>query len=529
MEKNGKIGFVETPLEIARLMVQLSSVDKNSLVLDTGFGKGIFLHVLKEEGFTNVWGIEIDRELYLYCKDIFKEYNLILGDFLTYPFNQKFDLIIGNPPYIHFNQLPQEVAKNVRKIIGTGEGDIYYAFIIRSVSLLKEGGELIYIVPYHFFYNTYAKIVRDTLLKFGKIEIIIDLDEAKIFKDKNPETVIFKFRKGKYNLKDEKIKLLKIKTKKATIREIYRKAIDALNNKNSNRLFDYYEFSHYTSSEHWSSFLFDIPDFPSIKLKDIAKVGVGLVSGYDKAFIVNREEIKKFSDKEIKLVKKLVKAKYCKRFVVDGYSEYIVIDDNIKSEKQLKTLYPNIYQKILPFKNEMLKRYLPRGKKWFQWQALRNYNFLISNINKRRIYVPTLDRRPYNRFSLGEEGLLPSGDVLFIQPYREDDIYFLLGYLNSSFFRKYYLAKGGKRGGRISFTQRLLENVEIPVFSDKVVKKIVSLTKEIIAKQKKEENTSYLEKDLDYLIYSSIKDQEFENNYNSQNPCLISLRSTLSL
>jgi len=30
--------------------------------------------------------------------------------------------------------------------------------------------------------------------------------------------------------------------------------------------------------------------------------------------------------------------------------------------------------------------------------------------------VPALDRHPQNRFSLGEGGLLPHGDVLFVSP-----------------------------------------------------------------------------------------------------------------
>jgi adenine-specific DNA-methyltransferase len=42
-------------------------------------------------------------------------------------------LIVGNPPYAHFNQLPKEIAKRVRQIIGTSEGDIYYAFIVKSI------------------------------------------------------------------------------------------------------------------------------------------------------------------------------------------------------------------------------------------------------------------------------------------------------------------------------------------------------------------------------------------------------------
>lgn len=515
MKTNNKIGFVETPIDIANLMVELSAVEKDELVLDTGCGKGVFLQALKEKGYNNVVGIEIDRELYDYCKKKFRDtFHIILGDFLTYDFKEKFALIIGNPPYVHFNQLPSEMASNVKKIIKTSEGDIYYAFIIKSISLLKENGELIYIVPYHFFYNTYAKFVREAILKFGKIEIIIDLDEVRLFNNENPETIIFKFKKGKFNLKDEKIKVLKIKTRKTTSYEIYKMAIEALKFKTSNQLFEYYEIEHYLNSQVWSSSNFNIPKFPYLKLKDIAKVGVGLVSGFDKAFIVSSDEIEFFNDSERKLIKNFIKAKHCQRFLTKGYDLYIVLDESIKSEDELKANYPNVYKKVLPFKDEMNKRYLPENKKWFHWQALRNYKFLLSKFNRKRIYVPTMDRHSYNRFSLGDENLLPSGDVLFIQPYNDRDLYFLLGYLNSSFFRNYYLSKGGRRGGRIVFTQRLMENIEIPLFSEDVIEKIRQITKEIIFILRNDGNTKTLENELDNLINSAIENRKFKkNNY----------------
>jgi adenine-specific DNA-methyltransferase len=93
-----------------------------------------------------------------------------------------------------------------------------------------------------------------------------------------------------------------------------------------------------------------------------------------------------------------------------------------------------------------------------------------------------LDRRPYNRFSLGDAYTLPASDVIFIQPYNDDDIFFLLGYLNSSFFRDYYLAHGGRRGGRLAFTQKILSSIKIPLFTYEVKKEISSITKFIIDK-----------------------------------------------
>jgi adenine-specific DNA-methyltransferase len=511
MKNINKIGFAETPKEIANLMVDLASIDKNDPVLDTGCGKGVFLQALKEKGYKNIHGIEIDKEFYTYCKNAFD--NVIFGDFLTYEFKEYFSLIIGNPPYAHFNQLPTQLKRKVREIIGTSEGDIYYAFILKSISLLKENGELIYIVPYHFFYNTHAKFLRETILEFGKIEIIIDLDEARLFRNENPETIIFKLKKGKFNLKDEKIKILRIKSTKATPSKIYTKAKESLLHQTSNDLFDYYEIPHYLQSQNWSTYAFNFANFPNVRLKDIAKVGVGLVSGFSNAFIVSADELKAFNDREKVLVKKFIKAKNCKRFLTQGYELYIVLDESIKSEEELKECCPNIYKKILSFKDEMLKRYLPHNKNWFHWQALRNYKFLLSNLNKKRIYVPTLDRHKHNRFSLGEEGLLPDGDVLFIQPYKEDDLFFLLGYLNSTFFRNYYLSKGARRGGRISFTQKLVEDAEIPLFSDNIKTQIEEITKEIILRIEKNQDIFTLEQELDNLINSSIEKQEFKSDH----------------
>jgi adenine-specific DNA-methyltransferase len=110
-------------------------------------------------------------------------------------------------------------------------------------------------------------------------------------------------------------------------------------------------------------------------------------------------------------------------------------------------------------------------------------------------------------------GLLPHGDVLFIQPYEEDDLFFLLGYLNSTFFRNYYLSKGARRGGRIAFTQKLVEDIEIPLFSDNVKTKIKEIAKEIVFRLENNYDISSLEKELDNLINSSIEKQNLQKGY----------------
>ncbi len=503
--KDTLISFVETPPEIAQLMVTLISQKKkkNSLILDTGCGKGIFLEALLEAGFQNVEGIELNFQLFNFCKKKFPQITLYRTDFLTWNPPKKYDVIIGNPPYAHYNQLPEFQRKKVAEITKTKESDIYYAFIIKAINLLKERGELIYIVPYGFLYNTFAKNVRKKLTQEGYLTTLIDLDEIRLFQGENPETLIFKFVKNRQRNteldKAPKLTILRVKRINAKPHEIKVKALEALCNKQDNDLF--HIFSRQTFSDFsntWSTHPhFEIEHY--VLLKDVAFVGVGLVSGYDSAFRINTaEETQKFTDKEKKTIFKFIKAAHCKGYWVDGYTHYILLDDQISSEQEFKEHYPNIFKRFLPFKEQMSTRYLPKSKKWFQWQALRNKTTYEKYLSDPKIFVPTLDRSKTNRFSMSMIKAFPAGDVLAIIPLKINP-YFLLGYLNSNFFRNYYLSSGGRRGGRMAYTQRLIANVKIPVMDKKTINGIIHYTKKII-----EEKDQSLRTKIDELIESTI-------------------------
>jgi adenine-specific DNA-methyltransferase len=285
-------------------------------------------------------------------------------------------------------------------------------------------------------------------------------------------------------------------------------AIKTLMDRESDEVWDYKEIKHFTQSAswstHWSNVSFQISKIRSIELGRIAKVGVGPVSGFDEAFRVSEDELGKMQDNEKALVKKFIKAHNCQRYIASGHHYYILIDDEI-SESELRNKYPNIYLNLLRYKDNLSNRYLSNGKCWFHWQGLRNCSYLLENLHKKRIYVPVLDRRPYNRFSLGAEYTLPGSDVIFIQPYNDDDIFFLLGYLNSSFFREYYLAHGGRRGGRLVFTQRILNNVKIPLFKDDTKRAISDITKNIVDGLKTNKNSGKEEFMLEKIILYFIK------------------------
>ncbi len=151
----------------------------------------------------------------------------------------------------------------------------------------------------------------------------------------------------------------------------------------------------------------------------------------------------------------------------------------------------------------MIERYLPNGKKWFQWQALRNYKHFLKYKDNPKIYIPTLDRSKSNRFSMSYEDFLPSGDILTIVPLKIDPL-FLLGYLNSDFFREYYLSAGARRGHRIAFAQRVMSNIQIPLFTHEIEKEIASITQDIVTN--KDTSRRY---EIDEIIQQSFKEKLF--------------------
>ncbi len=496
------ISFVPTPKPISELMTSLISKPKNARILDTGCGEGAFLESLRQSNYTSLTGIELNQKLFSRCQEKSDKgtITLINEDYLDWSSSTLYEVIIGNPPYLHFNSLPETVQNKVERIVGTRESDIYYAFIIKSIERLKEKGELIYIVPYGFMYATYATKLRQKLATNGYFEWIIDLDEMKIFEGENPETLIFKYVKDKAN-KNQKTKVIRLKTRNSTLELITEKAHEVIEKRKSNKLFEYCEkiFDYpQDPSTIWSTYpKKNIPNYQ--RLKDIAYIGVGMVSGYAKSFKVDKIFKDKVSDREKELIVPFIKGANCKGYWTEGYQNYILIDDHLKSEEELKKLYPNIYSKLVSNKEYMKTRYLAKSKKWFNWQALRNYEDHKRYLNMKKIYVPTLDRSKKNRFSMTDEEVMPSGDVLAIVALKEDP-YFLLGYLNSSFFREYYLSEGARRGHRISYTQKIISNVKIPLFKDERKKEISKITQRIIEKK----DTAYRH-EIDLIIEKALK------------------------
>ena len=176
------LGQVFTPAAVVDAMLALRR--RQGRVLEPACGDGAFLDRLP-----GAVGIEIDPA---HCPP-----GARCMDFFALPEHERFDTIIGNPPYVRFQDIPQATRVLLETAHFDGRSNLYLFFIEKCLRHLAPGGELIFITPRDFLKVTSAVRLNRLLWESGSITDAIELGDARVFDGSVPNCIIWRFEKGR--------------------------------------------------------------------------------------------------------------------------------------------------------------------------------------------------------------------------------------------------------------------------------------------------------------------------------------------
>ena len=108
---------------------------------------------------------------------------LLEGDFLLTAFEQPFDFVVGNPPYVRQELIPADRLREYRRRFSTiyDRADLYVPFIECSLRLLSAGGTLGFVCADRWTKNRYGGPLRALVSDGFHLRFHVGLDGASAF------------------------------------------------------------------------------------------------------------------------------------------------------------------------------------------------------------------------------------------------------------------------------------------------------------------------------------------------------------
>jgi len=197
IEHRKATGQYFTPRTIREeLLRQLPQSIKNPKVLDPACGTGEFLLSARQYfNHPQLYGWEIEKKLIEIARQVVSEAHLKNTDSLYKSSKEKFDFVIGNPPYFEFK--PKNGLKEKFQPVVNGRPNIFSFFIKLGLDLLKSGGYLAYVVPPSMNNGLYFAKLRKYIIQHGNIEYLSILNSSKLFHKALQSTMLLVIKKVK--------------------------------------------------------------------------------------------------------------------------------------------------------------------------------------------------------------------------------------------------------------------------------------------------------------------------------------------
>lgn len=310
-------GGYYTPQAIADFLCRWSIQENTNSVLEPSCGDGSFIESailrFKDLGIDGdmlngkIKGIELSEEESLKAETRAKSLGLdsntiINSDFFHYVESdeaRKYDVVIGNPPFIRYQNFPEEhrsLAIKMMQNLGLKPNkltNIWVPFLVVSASLLNKNGRLAMVIPAELFQVKYAAETRIFLSKFFERITIVTFKKL-VFQNIQQEVVLLLCEKRVDHGKG--IRVIECEN----LEEL--KAIDFTEINVSNvKPVDH-------STEKWTKYFLDEDEINLLKrlksdkrvmsYRDILDVNVGIVTGRNEFFMMEEDQVKEWNLKE---------------------------------------------------------------------------------------------------------------------------------------------------------------------------------------------------------------------------------------
>ncbi len=482
------LGQVYTPRFVVEKILSDMGFDNPTIlgkpILDPACGDGRFLTVVAEkiiefspkehlqENLEKIYAWDIDEQAVKYCLENLNEivkplniqvnWHIRFGNSLkkiTESDTQKFDFIVGNPPYIRIQHLEESeriFLQNFYQFCKNGSIDIYLAFYELCDFLLAENGICGLITPNTFFYNETAKTMRDYFADKQNLIKITNYGDIQLFNHATTYSAITIFgKKTKENFVFEQAKkAYEFETKIISFEEIKKRKTWQLSTQNLQSL------------ENHTGL---------VKLKDICRIHVGITTLCDKAYIFSVQEIEHEPDYvlarthykglvkiEKAMLKPIIKASKLKSSA-DEITQHILFPyqkinkkHKIIFEESLKNEFPFAYEYLLSIKNELEKR--DNGKpNPVAWYAFGRSQGLDTSFGTKILFSP-MNQKPNFVWVENCECTFYSGYCIKF----EGEYNFLLEQLNSQRLADFIAVSSRDfRGGWKAYNKKILEEFTV--------------------------------------------------------------------
>jgi len=388
---------------------------------------------------------------------------LFQGDFLIEKIEGDFDFVVGNPPYVRQELIPETLLQEYRRRYQTiyDRADLYIPFIERSLGLLSLRGILGFICSDRWMKNRYGGPLRNLISSSYRLKVYVDMVDTPAFHSDviayPAITVVSREKPGQTRIvqrpkiENDFLRALaidlnkeRISTKDRTIREL-----------------DYVR----SGSEPWmlgtSNHMEIVREietkFPTLE-EALCKVGIGVATGSDKAYIGVFDDLDVEQDRKLPLV--------TTKDVLDGVVKWQGrgVINPFEDDGRLVNLhdYPR------------LKRYLEKRKdiiasRHCAQKAPSNWYRTIDRISpelalKKKLLIPDIKGKAQVVFEDGK--LYPHHNLYYITS-DEWDLRALQAVLLSGIARLFISSYSTTmRGGYLRFQAQYLRLIRIPFWKD---------------------------------------------------------------